>query len=165
MIIIGIDPGTRITGYGIIRWNGQRATPIDYGCIRPKPDMKLSDRYFAIYNGVKELVRQHRPEALSIETQYVRINVQSALKLGMARGAILIAAKEFSVPIFEYSPSKVKLSAVGNGMASKEQVQGMMQLILGLASVPEPEDAADALALALCHAHTTGKSHLVSTEM
>jgi crossover junction endodeoxyribonuclease RuvC len=154
VIIIGIDPGTRITGYGIIRWTGQKAIAIDYGCIRPKPTSPLSDRYFFIYCGVKELVCRHKPSALSIESQYVQLNAQSALKLGMANGAILIAAKEQGIPVFKYAPSKVKQAVVGNGSASKEQVQGMMQLLLGLATRPEPEDAADALALAMCHAQS-----------
>jgi crossover junction endodeoxyribonuclease RuvC len=152
VIILGIDPGTRVTGYGLIDLIQTKEKIVDYGCIRPCPKMKLTDRYHVLYNGVAELILNHRPEALVVETQYIGANPQSALKLGMARGAIIIAAKQQGIPIFEYTPSKAKSAVVGNGKASKFQVQGMVKLLLGLSTIPEPEDAADALALALCHA-------------
>jgi len=153
-IIIGIDPGTRITGYGIIEVTGTAYRPLDYGCIRPPPKLKLSDRYLILFNAIDELLHKYRPHALSVETQYVEKNVQSAIKLGMARGMAIIAAKRHGLPVFEYAPTKAKLSVVGNGKASKEQVQGMVKLLLSLKELPTPEDAADALALALCHAQS-----------
>lgn len=162
MIILGIDPGTRITGYGIVRIDGSKETAIDYGCIRPPSKMKLSDRYLAIYNGLEELLERYSPDAISVETQYVSKNPQSALKLGMARGVVIVAGKRRGVPIYEYTPSKAKLAVVGSGRASKEQVQGMVQRLLRLPSLPEPEDAADALALALCHCNTVGRNLDVS---
>lgn len=154
MIIIGVDPGTKATGYGIIRLEGMLTHVIDFGCIRPPPSLKITDRYLIIYNGLVELLEQHSPHVLVVETQYVKKNVQSAIKLGMARGAIIIAAKRKKMQVYEYAPSKAKKAVVGHGNASKYQVQGMVQKLLDLKDLPEPEDAADALALALCHAHS-----------
>lgn len=152
LIIIGIDPGTRITGYGVIEVQGASYRTLDYGCIRPPPDLKLSDRYLILFNAIDELIMKYRPNALSVETQYFEKNVQSAIKLGMARGTAIIAAKRHGLSIFEYAPTKAKQAVVGNGKASKEQVQGMVKLLLKLQTIPTPADAADALALAICHA-------------
>lgn len=152
-IIIGIDPGTKKTGYGIIHLCDGKVKALDYGVIRPPPKFKLSDRYLIIYEGIEALIDQFQPEIMALETQYVHKNPQSAIKLGMARGIAMIAAKKRKLQVYEYAPTKAKLAVVGNGRASKFQVQGMMQRLLGLAKPPEPEDAADALALAVCHAH------------
>lgn len=151
-IIIGIDPGTVVTGYGIIRQENGIIIPIDYGCIRPPRDMELSDRYYAIFTCLKGLLERFSPTALAVETQYVSKNVQSALKLGMARGVVIIAAKSYQIPVFEYAPSKAKSAVVGSGKASKEQVQTMVQRMLRLKKAP-PEDASDALAIAIAHLH------------
>lgn len=155
MRIAGFDPGTRITGYGIVEGDGVSQRAVDYGCIRPRTTLALEDRYFAIYKGVKELLARHSVDVVVVETQFVLKNAQSALKLGMARGVIVIAAKELDLPVVGYAPSKAKQAVVGNGKASKAQVQGMVQLLLGLGCPPHPEDAADALALALCHLHAS----------
>ena len=152
MIILGIDPGTVISGFGLVDYDGFKFRAIDYGCIRPPPKYSLPDRYLVIYDSVYALLEDHCPDALVVETQYVRHNVQSAIKLGMARGAVLIAGAKKKVPIHEYAPTKAKLAVVGNGRASKQQVQSMVQHILHLPEPPNPEDAADALALAICHA-------------
>jgi crossover junction endodeoxyribonuclease RuvC len=151
-VTIGIDPGTLVTGYGIIRSEGSRHEALDYGCIKPPSKMKLTDRYLVIYQGIEALLDKFYPDALAVETQYVQKNPQSALKLGMARGVVIVAAKQRVIPVYEYSPSKAKLAVVGRGHASKFQVQGMVQMLLNLSRLPQPEDAADALALALCHA-------------
>lgn len=151
-IILGIDPGTKISGYGIISIQDHTFIPIDYGCIRPPPRFKLSERYLVIYDSIEELIKKYQPTVLVVEMQFMYKNAQSALKLGMARGAVLIAAKKNGLPIFEYAPTVAKRAVVGNGRASKYQVQGMVQQILKLATPPHPEDAADALALAICHA-------------
>lgn len=160
-IILGIDPGTRITGYGVIRANSRQYAALDYGCIRPPAKQKLSDRYLIIYEGILELIELHQPHVVVVETQYVYKNVKSAITLGMARGAVIIAAKKKELPIFEYSPTKTKKAVVGTGTASKLQIGFMIQKLLGLSSVPKPEDAADALALAICHTHTA--EHLLQT--
>ncbi len=153
-VILGIDPGTRITGYGVIKVCHPQIQLIDFGCIRPPVQETLPARYLALFKGVEEVLRAHSPETVVVETQFVDKNVQSALKLAMARAAVLIAAAGHGVPIFEYTPRKAKLAVVGKGNASKGQVQKMIQLLLNLPCLPEPEDAADALALAICHAHS-----------
>ena len=154
-IILGVDPGSVITGYGFLQKTGQRMSALDYGCIRPPKNYKLSDRYLVIHEGIYSLIEKWRPDALSIETQYVSKNVQSAMKLGMARAAVMIASKRHGIPIFSYTPSKAKLAVTGSGSASKEQVQGMVKRLLSLATLPTPFDASDALSLAICHAHAS----------
>lgn len=150
--ILGIDPGTRITGYGAIQNSPQGLQVLDFGCIRPPVKEELNQRYFIIYNDLIHLLEKFQPDIVAIETQFVQKNPQSALKLGMARGVILIAAKSRAVPIVEYPPARVK-KAICHGRASKYQVQSMVKRLLGLSSLPEPEDAADALALAICCAN------------
>lgn len=149
--VIGIDPGTCITGYGIIETDGVQYNVIDYGCIRPPTKTSLEKRYLIIYNSLCELLDLHKPSSTSIESQYMRHNFQSALKIGMARGMALLASTQRNIPIAEYSPCKAKLAVVGTGRASKVQVQAMIQKLLFLRELPQPEDAADALALAICH--------------
>jgi|ERR1700733_12598920 len=155
MIIIGIDPGTIICGYGVIVVEGSSYQAIDYGCIKPPASYKISDRYLVIFNAIEELLNKHKPQVLVVETQYVDKNVQSTIKLGMVTGVVTVASARNGVPIAEYSPAKAKLAVVGNGRASKKQVQKMVQMLLGLLHPPEPEDAADALALAICHAQAS----------
>lgn len=152
-VILGVDPGTNITGFGLIKVTRNRFELIDYGIIRLSASLPLSQRYRIIHESVKELIIRHKPHALATETQYVGKNVQSAIKLGMARGVVMLAATLLEMEVFEYAPSKAKRAVVGHGAASKDQVQKMMQILLGLSKMPEPADAADALALALCHGH------------
>ncbi len=152
-IIIGVDPGTRVTGYGIIKKEASHFDVLDYGCIRPPAHFKITDRYLIIFEGLEQLLEVHKPQVLAIETQFVHKNVQSAIKLGMARGVVIVAAKKRGMQVMEYSPTQAKRAVSGNGRASKYQVQGMVQKLLNLHAPPQPEDAADALALALCHAH------------
>lgn len=154
-VILGIDPGTTKTGYGLIRKEAERIKVIDYGVIAPPPKLKLTDRYLIIYEGIHALIEQFSPHVLVVETQFVHKNPQSAIKLGMARGVAIIAAKKNKLPVFEYAPTRAKLAVVGTGRASKYQVQGMVQRLLNLAALPQPEDAADALALAVCHLQST----------
>lgn len=152
-VILGIDPGTRITGYGIIRFNPPHMEALDFGCIRPPIKLDLHDKYHLLYNGVSELLDTFKPDVMAIETQFVKINPSSALKLGMARGVIIIAAKQKGIEVVEYSPSIAKKSITGTGRASKQQVQDMTKRLLSLEKAPSPEDAADALSIAICHAH------------
>ncbi len=153
-IILGVDPGTCVTGYAIIKQEGHRCEILDFGCIRPPTKLQLAERYLIIFNGIEHLIQKFQPEALSIETQFMSKNAQSTIKLSMAKGSVMLAAAKNKVPVHEYSPRKAKLAIVGNGNASKGQVQKMLQLLLQLSKLPEPQDAADALALAICHAHT-----------
>ena len=152
-LFFGVDPGTQITGYGVIRKKGSRFETIDFGCIRTPSALPLPERYKIIFESLEELIKKFSPDALAVETQFVSKNPQSAMKVGMARGMALLAAARASVPVFEYSPTKVKIAVVGKGNASKYQVQKMMQQLLELPQPPTPEDAADALAIALCHAN------------
>jgi crossover junction endodeoxyribonuclease RuvC len=165
LIIIGIDPGTLITGYGIVEFSSNSYKALDYGCIKPPPRLKLTDRYLIIYEGIEHLLATYCPTVLAIETQYVHKNPASALKLGMARGISIIPAKKRGLLVYEYAPTKVKLAVVGNGKASKYQVQKMVQALLNLRSPPEPEDAADALALGICHAHASQNPLLLGDEI
>jgi len=152
-IILGIDPGTKITGYGVISVQTNKLSLLDYGCIKPPANYPLEKRYLIIYNSLEQIIEKYAPAAVAVETQFMNKNAQSAMKLGMARGVAILAATKRDIPIFEYAPKKAKLSVVGTGQASKYQVQKMVQNLLGLAQIPTPEDAADALSLAICHAH------------
>jgi crossover junction endodeoxyribonuclease RuvC len=154
LVIFGVDPGTQITGFGVIRTRSHILDVLDFGCIRPPTRLSCHERYLIIFEGIEALLDKHKPDALAVETQFFYRNAQSAMKLGIARGMALLAATRRKIPIFEYAPKKAKLAVVGHGSASKEQVQRMIQLLLKLPSPPTPEDAADALAIALCHAHT-----------
>ncbi|NGX37104.1 MAG: Crossover junction endodeoxyribonuclease RuvC [Chlamydiae bacterium] len=160
MIILGIDPGTRITGFGVIKHHPHRPIALDYGCIRPPAKASSSKRYLIIFEAIETLIETHKPEALSVESQFMHRNAQSAMKLGMAKAMAILAAERKGIPIFEYAPKKAKKAVVGHGSASKEQVQKMIQTLLHLSEPPTPEDAADALALALCHAHSLKLVHV-----
>lgn len=154
-IILGIDPGTLITGYGVVSITTNRNfAALDYGCIRPPAGRALNERYRIIFESINDLIDAHSPDALSVETQYIHKNPKSGIKLGMACGVAILAASLRDIPIFEYAPSQAKLAVVGKGGASKHQVRAMVQRLLSLVSLPEPEDASDALALAICHGHT-----------
>ncbi|MBM3200801.1 MAG: crossover junction endodeoxyribonuclease RuvC [Chlamydiae bacterium] len=149
--IIGIDPGSRITGYGIIEASRNSYSLVCHGTITPSSKLAAEFRYKKIFEDLSILLDIHKPDALSVETQFVYKNVDSALKLGMARGVIVLAATLKNIPVFEYAPKKTKMAVTGSGSASKEQVQKMIELLLG-EKVPS-EDASDALAMAICHAH------------
>ncbi len=151
-IILGIDPGTAVTGYGIIEV-GAKIIPLDFGCIRPPRGKLNSMRYRIIFEGLAQLIEKYRPTACAVEKQYVDKNVHSAMTLGIARGMAILAATLQEIPIFEYSPTRAKCAVTGTGKASKIQVQGMIRQLLSLKIDPTPEDAADALALAICHAN------------
>lgn len=155
-LILGIDPGTTITGYGLVKVEeGRRFSVLDFGGIRPPPSKPLSLRYRIIYESICSLIETYQPEAIAVETQYIHKNPQSGIKLGMARGVVILAAALREIPIFEYAPTTAKRAVVGTGRASKQQVQGMVQRLLNLSQIPEPEDAADALALAICHGQSS----------
>ena len=152
-IIIGIDPGTKVTGYGVIVIIGNTMRALDYGCIRPPPNALLSDRYLIIYESLQELLSLYKPIEMAIETQFVYKNPQSALKLGIAQGVAIISAKKHKCRVFGYAPRAVKSGMVGTGKASKEQLLGACARFLNLKEYPRPQDAADALAIAICHAN------------
>lgn len=151
-IILGIDPGTQKTGYGVISASGASYSVVDYGCICPPASKKLSERYHIIYKSLIEILKLYCPSAVVVETQYVAKNPQSSLKVAMVRGIVIVTSAHENVTVYEYSPTAAKKAIVGKGNASKEQVQAMVQMLLHLEAIPQA-DAADALALAICHAH------------
>lgn len=153
-IIFGIDPGTRITGYGVIQVTPSGYSVIDFGCVRPPPALDTARKYFTLFSALSDLLEKYAPDCVAVETQFICKNVLSAMKLGKAQAAALIAAARLNIPVHEFAPKQAKRAVVGNGAASKGQVQKMVQLLLRLPHIPEPEDAADALALAICLAHT-----------
>jgi crossover junction endodeoxyribonuclease RuvC len=150
--ILGIDPGSRITGFGVIDVANQRSVHVASGCLRV-PDGALPERLRAIFEGVTAVIREHRPEEMAVEIVFMNRNADSALKLGQARGAAIVASVHQSLPVYEFSPTQIKQAIVGRGRADKAQVQYMVKVLLALDHVPET-DAADALAVALCHGHT-----------
>ncbi len=160
MKILGIDPGSRITGYGIISQSGNRLCHVDNGAIHTDCHKDFPQRLKIIYRALTEIIEQFRPDAMAVENIFFAANAQSALKLGQARGAAIVAGVNAGLPIFEYTPLQVKQAVVGHGRASKDQVQKMLKALLNLPEVAQ-EDASDALAVAICHAHSAGlKSRL-----
>ncbi len=152
MKVVGIDPGTAACGYGIVHESGGRIRRIDHGCwstpARERPELRLK----VIFDGVAELVALHAPDAVALEESFVGVDARTALFVGQARGAVLVAAANAGVPCTEYAPSRVKQAVCGYGRAEKAQVQRMVKAILGLDVLPTPNHAADALAVAICHA-------------
>lgn len=157
-IILGIDPGSRLTGYGVIKQENRKLTYLGSGCIKAAPSKKCEDEDFSarlqiIFAGVSELILQFQPTMFAIEQVFMGVNPGAALKLGQARGAAIVAATNKELSVAEYSARQIKQSVVGTGAADKSQVQHMVKSILNLPATPQA-DAADALAVALCHAHS-----------
>lgn len=157
--ILGIDPGSRFTGFGVIESDGRKAHYITSGFIRVTGET-WAERLGVVFEGITELVQTHQPDEMSIERVFMHRNADSALKLGQARGAAICAVITNNVPVHEYSPAEIKQSVVGKGNAAKEQVQHMVRVLLNLPGNPQ-EDAADALAAALCH----GNSRILSNQL
>ena len=149
--ILGIDPGSRITGFGVVEADRQSAICVASGCVNVAGDT-LAERLQVIFKGISEIVDKYQPHEVAVEQVYVNRNVDSALKLGQARGVAICAVANKSIPVFEYTPSQIKQSVVGRGNAAKSQVQHMVSALLNLNRKPQA-DAADALAMALCHSH------------
>lgn len=153
MIILGIDPGTAAVGYGIIERTGGTLRAIDYGCFETSPDTALPDRLLAIHGCVTDLLELHAPDLVAVERLFFSRNVQTALAVGQARGVVLLAAAAHGVQVREATPNEVKVAVTGDGRADKDAVQRMVQIVLTLAELPRPDDAADALAIAMCIAN------------
>lgn len=156
MRIFGIDPGSERTGYGCVETDGRCHRLVACGAIATARRDGFPAQLLTIYKGLVALLAQHRPECVAVESLFHAVNVRSALKLGHARGVALLAAVEGGYEVAEYTPAQIKLAVVGYGRAEKHQVQEMVRVILGLAEVPTPNDAADALAAAICHVHSQG---------
>jgi crossover junction endodeoxyribonuclease RuvC len=152
--IFGIDPGSARTGYGCVETNGSRHEIVLCGAIVTPAAGSFPDKLLKIHAELTILLEQCRPDAVAIENLFHGVNARSALKLGHARGVAMLAAVEAGLPVFEYTPAEIKRAVVGNGRAEKHQVQRMVKLLLRLAAAPSPHDAADALAIAICHVHS-----------
>ncbi|NLW51231.1 MAG: crossover junction endodeoxyribonuclease RuvC [Candidatus Brocadiaceae bacterium] len=152
MRILGIDPGTRVCGYAVIEVNGPDARAVDYGVVRAGGD-SLARRLQAVHDGLRTIIDRFGPGVAALEGAFFGKNALSALKIGEGRGVALLAAAEGGLEVIEYAPAEVKKAVTGNGRAQKGQVQQMVRVLLNLPEIPQPEDAADALAIALCHFH------------
>lgn len=161
MRILGIDPGSRITGYGLIDKQGNRLLHVDNGAISTRSNAELADRLQIIYGDLQRVIAEYAPDAVAIERIFVAKNAQSALKLGHARGAAMLAGVNAGLPVAEYSAVEVKSAVVGYGRADKQQVQQMVRMLLKLPEIAQ-EDASDALAVAICHAHSNTVSDLLA---
>ncbi len=156
MVILGIDPGYAIVGYGIVSYDNNNFKPVTFGAVTTPAGMDFPERLDIIYNGITQLIKENKPEALAIEKLYFNTNTTTAIDVAQARGVILLAARQCGVPIFEYTPLQVKQAVTGYGRAEKRQIIEMTKALLGLSKAPKPDDTADALAMAICHAHTSG---------
>jgi crossover junction endodeoxyribonuclease RuvC len=151
MKTLGIDPGTAVMGYGLIESEGEDLAPVDFGAIKVPELPGIAERLSFLYQQLLEIIRRHRPDAVAVEQPFIAKNVRSAMAIGRAQAIALLAAAGEGIPAFEYTPAQIKLRVANYGASSKEQIQEMVRLLLGLAEVPEPNDAADALAVAVCH--------------
>lgn len=161
MRVVGIDPGTATTGYGVIEESAGRLILISFGTICTPSDMAMPQRLLELHDRLIELIALHAPETAAVESLFFQKNVRTALSVGQARGAVLLALAESRLPVSEYTPLQVKQAVTGYGGAEKRQVQTMVRTLLGLAEFPKPDDAADALAVAICHAHSQKITRLV----
>ncbi len=156
MLILGIDPGYAIVGYGLIEYIGNRFRVHDYGSIQTKAGVPTNERLKIIYDSMSELIARHKPDAMAVEELFFNTNSKTAIVVAEARGIILLSAINAGLDIAEYTPLQVKQAVTGYGRADKNQVQQMTKALLGLDKVPKPDDTADALAIAICHAHSAG---------
>ena len=156
MLILGIDPGYAIVGYGIVKYEGNKFTPVKYGAITTPSGMPFVKRLGIIYEEMSNLFKEYKIDAMSIEKLFFNTNSTTAIDVAQARGVIVLSAEQNGVDVFEYTPLQVKQSVTGYGRAEKNQIMEMTRMLLGLEKVPKPDDTADALALAICHAHCAG---------
>lgn len=151
--ILGLDPGTAITGYGLVEFNNGAVVYLDHGCITTPKDLSAADRLVMITRSLAELIQKHQPQLVAIEELFFAANTTTAISVAQARGAMIATITQFNLPITGYTPLQVKQAVTGDGRADKRQIQKMVKMILGLVETPSPDDAADALAIAVTHAH------------
>jgi crossover junction endodeoxyribonuclease RuvC len=154
VLVLGIDPGTAITGYGLVREDDEALALVDCGVITTPAGQPLAERLQAIYRGLASVIQVHQPSVAAVEELFFSRNVKTALSVGHARGVTLLALADAGLPIHEYKPLEIKQAIAGYGGADKHQVQEMVRLLLGLDEAPQPDDAADAVAVAVCHIHS-----------
>lgn len=153
MKILGIDPGTATTGFGVITKDGPKLKFVDAGVISTPKDTEMKDRLGTIYDCMTQLIEEHKPDCVALELLYFATNVTTAISVGQARGVVMLAIGQAGLPLFEYTPMQVKQAVTGYGRADKKQIQEMVKMMLGLDGIPKPDDAADGLAIAITHAH------------
>ena len=154
MVILGIDPGYAIVGFGVLDYRNNRFTVLDYGAITTDAGTPFNERLEIIFDRLLAIIERWKPDAMSVEKVFYNNNAKTVIDVSQARGVIMLAAQKGRVPVFEYTPLQVKQSVVGYGRAEKKQIQEMVRRILSLETVPKPDDTADALAMAICHGHT-----------
>lgn len=164
MKILGIDPGTIVMGYGVIESEDDEFSPVDFGAIKVSEHLPIGERLNRLYHELLKVIKLYKPDAVAVETPFVAKNVRTALAIGRAQAIAILAATEKHVPFYEYSPAQIKRRVANYGASSKEQVQEMVRLQLGLKTVPEPNDAADALAVAICHAQEIHTNNLLTKQ-
>jgi len=162
MLVIGIDPGTATTGYGLVEETADGGLAVrEFGAILTPADMPMPERLLELHHKLHELLLLHRPVSGAVEKLFFQKNVTTALSVGQARGVILMTLAACTVPVYEYNPLEVKQAVAGYGAADKRQVQEMVRMLLGLSKIPRPDDAADALAIAICHLHSAKMDMLI----
>lgn len=162
MRVLGIDPGTVVMGYGVVDSEDDAVTAIDYGTLTPPQRSPIGERLSFLYAGLLKIISRYQPAAVAVEQPFVAKNVKSALAVGRAQAIAILAAANKKIPSFEYTPAQVKQFITNYGASSKEQIQEMVKLQLGLSEIPQPSDAADALAIALCHLQQVRLSQLLN---
>lgn len=159
--VLGIDPGLAMMGYGLIEENKHALVTIAFGCLSTPAELDIPDRLLALYQGITDLIERYQPSEIAIEL-FVARNLKTALVVGQARGVAILAAAQKRLPVYEYTPLEVKLNITGYGRGDKRQIQEMVKIQLGLDSIPQPDDAADALAVAVCHISKARLSQLLT---
>ena len=160
MRIIGIDPGYAIVGYGVLEYENNKFKVIDYGAVLTTPKNTMPERLKIVYDSLYSIFSKYKPDAIAFEELFFNQNVKTAIAVGQARGVSILAAQNLGISVFEYTPLQVKQAVVGYGRADKKQVQQMVKTVLSLKSIPKPDDTADALAVAICHGHSSHMSNI-----
>ncbi len=154
MRILGIDPGLATIGFGVVEFDNRKFKTVDYGAVYSPPNVSMPERLKMVYDDMCFIIGKYRPDEVAVEELFFNSNVTTAIMVGQARGVLILSAANTGIPVFEYTPLQVKQAVVGYGRADKNQVQQMVKSILGLSETPKPDDTADALAIAVCHAHS-----------
>ena len=164
MRILGVDPGTIVMGYGVVEGENDETALVDFGALKSPERSPIGERLSHLYNELQEIIQRHQPDTVVVEQPFFAKNARSALAIGRAQAIALLAATGRGIPTYEYTPAQVKQRVANYGASSKEQMQEMVRLQLGLSEVPHPNDAADALAVAICHIHETHLSNLLANQ-
>lgn len=158
--ILGIDPGYAIVGFGVVDYDGRKFTPVEYGAVLTEAHTPFTQRLYAVHTDMEFIFEKFRPDCMAIEKLFFTTNQKTAIDVAQSRGVTVLSAAKRNIPVYEYTPLQVKSAVVGYGKAEKQQVMEMTKQLLGLAGIPRPDDAADALAIAICHGHTVRWSDL-----